>query len=161
MSVARGLAVLALIAALLVSVRLMLAASAPAGAASHPVCRTPIAILEGAEPRLGCGEEVAASCPGELAPGDLVELREAGCRVEPGGMGGAMRLLVRLPIEVNRASAAELELVDGIGPALAREIVEERERRGPFSSLADVERVRGIGPTTMARLGSQLSVSAP
>lgn len=58
-------------------------------------------------------------------------------------------------IDVNRASAAELALLPGIGPALAGRIVEDRERNGPFATLDDLVRVRGIGPAILAGLADE------
>ncbi|MCH7792129.1 MAG: ComEA family DNA-binding protein [Planctomycetes bacterium] len=55
-------------------------------------------------------------------------------------------------INVNIASAAELELLPGIGPTLAARIVADREANGPFASLDDVARVRGIGPRTVDKI---------
>jgi competence protein ComEA len=50
-------------------------------------------------------------------------------------------------INVNRASAAELEALPRIGPALAARIVADREANGPFSTVDALEsRVKGIGP---------------
>lgn len=49
-------------------------------------------------------------------------------------------------IDINTASAVELTLLPGIGPRLADRIVEDRERNGPFRSLDDLQRVRGVGP---------------
>ena len=49
-------------------------------------------------------------------------------------------------VDVNSATAQQLESVSGIGPSTARTIVQERERAGAFESLDDLaERVRGIG----------------
>lgn len=56
------------------------------------------------------------------------------------------------PLDLNRASAAELELLPGVGPRLARDIVELRTRRGGFSSLEALDDVRGIGPKKLAKL---------
>lgn len=55
-------------------------------------------------------------------------------------------------INVNIASAAELELLPGIGPTLAARIVADRAANGPFASLDDVARVRGIGPRTVDKI---------
>jgi competence ComEA-like helix-hairpin-helix protein len=55
------------------------------------------------------------------------------------------------PLDLNRASATDLEALPGIGPALARRIVDTRSRK-PFSSVDELERVPGIGPATVARL---------
>jgi competence protein ComEA len=60
-------------------------------------------------------------------------------------------------IDVNRADEAALERLPGIGPALARRIVEARAER-PFRSVEDLARVRGIGPATLARLGDLVTV---
>ena len=55
-------------------------------------------------------------------------------------------------INLNTASEAELDLLPGIGPALAGRIIAERERGGRFTSLRDLQRVRGIGPVTAEKL---------
>ena len=57
-----------------------------------------------------------------------------------------------LPIDVNAASAAELELLPGVGPATAAAIVTERERTGPFLTVDDLDRVPGIGPAKLGAL---------
>jgi len=56
------------------------------------------------------------------------------------------------PIDVNRASDAELQRLPGVGPATAAAIVTERDLNGPFSSFEDLERVPGIGPAKLAAL---------
>jgi len=55
-------------------------------------------------------------------------------------------------INLNTASEAELDLLPGIGPALAGRIIAERERGGRFTSLRDLQRVSGIGPRTAEKL---------
>jgi competence protein ComEA len=62
-------------------------------------------------------------------------------------------------LDLNQAGPADLELLPGIGPSLARRIVEDRERSGAFGSTQDLRRVRGIGDRTLARLRALLSVS--
>ncbi len=51
-----------------------------------------------------------------------------------------------MPVDVNVATADELESLPGVGPATATAIVTERERNGPFLDIDDLDRVPGIGP---------------
>jgi competence protein ComEA len=53
------------------------------------------------------------------------------------------------PVDVNRAGLTELESLPGVGPAIAAAIVDDRERYGPFVSVDDLIRVRGIGPAKL------------
>lgn len=56
------------------------------------------------------------------------------------------------PIDVNVATAVELDALPGVGPATATAIVTERERNGPFVSIDDLDRVPGIGPAKLDAL---------
>ena len=62
------------------------------------------------------------------------------------------------PVNVNIATAAELESLPGVGPATAAAIVDDRTRNGPFASVDDLERVPGIGPSKLAALREQVTV---
>jgi competence protein ComEA len=64
----------------------------------------------------------------------------------------------RGPVDVNTATAAELETLPGVGPATAAAIVDERTRNGPFASIDDLERVPGIGPAKLAALRGQVTL---
>lgn len=86
-----------------------------------------------------------------------------GCASDAGprrDLTGGERLLLGMALDVNRATAAELALVPGLSPRLAAELVADRERRGPFSAVEEVERVRGIGPARLARARPHLAVEA-
>ena len=65
------------------------------------------------------------------------------------------------PIDLNTATQAELELLPGIGPALAARIIASRQSDGLFEDVDDLDRVPGIGPKTMARLRPLIRVSPP
>ena len=58
----------------------------------------------------------------------------------------------RAPLDLNRATAEELETLPGIGAAKAAAILAARDAQGGFSSLDELEAVRGIGPALMAKL---------
>jgi len=55
-------------------------------------------------------------------------------------------------LDLNTATAADLEELPGIGPGLARSIVEYREAHGPFEVVEDLLLVPGIGPSRLAQI---------
>ncbi len=63
------------------------------------------------------------------------------------------------PLDVNRAAAAELAALPGVGPGLAQRIVEERERRGRFDSPEALRYVLGMGPKKLAAIRRFITVS--
>lgn len=61
-----------------------------------------------------------------------------------------------LAIDINTASAQELEQLDGVGPATAAKIVAYRELNGGFRSIDELDEVSGIGEAKMAAIRAQL-----
>ena len=61
-------------------------------------------------------------------------------------------------IDLNRATAVELQLLPGVGPALSERIVEYREAKGEFARIEDVMQVSGIGPKTFEAIRDYLTV---
>jgi competence protein ComEA len=55
-------------------------------------------------------------------------------------------------IDANSATWVEWSQINGIGDGLARRIVADREENGPFQSVEDLRRVKGIGPKTLEHL---------
>jgi len=62
-------------------------------------------------------------------------------------------------LDVDQADVDALDRLPGIGPALARRIVEDRDANGPFGSVDGLQRVRGIGPALAARLAPLVTFS--
>ena len=62
------------------------------------------------------------------------------------------------PVDLNVATAAQLESLPGIGPTTAAAIIDDRERNGPFAAVADLERVPGIGPAKLAAIADRVTV---
>ena len=56
---------------------------------------------------------------------------------------------VDFKIDLNQADWPELALMPNIGEQLAKRIVADRQAKGPFREVADLRRVRGIGPKTL------------
>ena len=63
----------------------------------------------------------------------------------------------QLTVDLDRATQAEIEALPGIGPALARRIVEERTQHGPFGSLEGLDRVKGVGKRLLERLAPHVT----
>ncbi len=71
-------------------------------------------------------------------------------------LGQKHRLIARL--NINTATAEELAALERIGPAMAARIVRYREEHGPFQAIEQVQRVKGIGPKTFARIRDRIGV---
>ena len=129
---------------------------APAPLRPATVACRPAVQVEG---RLLCGDAALAVlrtlCPWATpGDGDAVTLAD-GCA--PGGMPGDQLLALGVKLDVNSASAAELEALPGIGPTIARRIVADR----PYRSVAELRRVSGIGVARLAGLRDHVQVGIP
>lgn len=93
--------------------------------------------------------------PGD-APGSVSVLQPAGeaalsrHRAASERVGRPLRPGER--IDLNSAPASELVRLPRVGPALARRIVSDREANGPFRTVADLDRVTGVGPAILAEV---------
>lgn len=100
------------------------------------------------------GQRVYVPVAGEVDPASVpaggVDAMAEGPTAGPPGAGE--------PVDLNAATAAELETLPGIGPATAAAIVDDRDRHGPFASVDELERVPGIGPAKLAAVADLVTV---
>jgi competence protein ComEA len=61
-------------------------------------------------------------------------------------------LEARFLVDINAADWAEISQIPGIGPTLARRIVDTRQQNGPFADHEQLRKVQGIGPRTLERM---------
>ncbi|RKH33270.1 helix-hairpin-helix domain-containing protein [Corallococcus praedator] len=88
-------------------------------------------------------------CPPEAVRLDSAGLATCGPGTVP---TGARALALGLKLDLNAASEAELALVPGVGPDLARRLVMAREEQGRFTSWDDVDAVPGVGSAKLQTL---------
>ena len=62
------------------------------------------------------------------------------------------------PININRATLAQFDSLDGIGPVIAKRIIEYRKVNGTFATVEDLQKVRGIGVAKFANIKSKVRV---
>jgi competence protein ComEA len=100
-----------------------------------------------------------AGAPGQAPTQDKTIPSGSRVEVQPSGgyrltaMSGAKLLTLGLPLDLNRASAADLEAVPGIGPVLAKKIIDYRQAHGPFKQIDELEeKVLGFGPKNLEKL---------
>lgn len=100
---------------------------------------------------LADGEKVYVPTAGE-APPTPPEEPAASARTAPVDLGVGR-------LDINKATAAELEALPAIGPKTAQAIVEYRQANGPFRSVEDLLKVKGIGEATLAKIRNLITVS--
>ncbi len=84
-----------------------------------------------------------------IPSGSRVEITEDGS-YQVTRLAGAQLLVLGLPIDLNRATAQDLDAIPGIGPVLAQRIVDYRQAHGPFKKVEELEeKVLGVGPQKM------------
>ena len=157
--------------------RIVLLASAVAPAAARWVpsgsdAEAPgISCADAEVAELARGERVRAVCAGDRdaaarfgcpgAPPPRAGERQvlaADCSASYESLAGAQLLMLGRKLDVNRASAEDLADLPGVGPGLASRIVRERVASGSFRSMADLERVPGMGATRAGALAEAAEV---
>jgi competence protein ComEA len=88
--------------------------------------------------------------------------------IAQGGLSGRLieidrveKLTANFQVDLNTAELPELITLPDIGPAIAQRILDYRKQYGPFTEVAELRRVKGIGPKTFERLKPYLLPIAP
>ena len=71
---------------------------------------------------------------------------------------GSKAVTPRGPININRATASDLDVLDGIGPVIAKRIIAFRTTNGPFTAIEDLLKVSGIGDAKFAQFKEKIRV---
>jgi len=77
---------------------------------------------------------------------------------DAGAGEGAAGTATQTPVSLNSATAAQLDTLDGVGPATAQKILDWRREHGGFRSIDDLGEVPGIGPKRMAALRGKVQL---
>jgi competence protein ComEA len=104
-----------------------------------------------------CWIALTLACVSSVGQAQPPESTAAAHAAKPCGEPAAVG---REPIELNSASAEQLERLPGIGPTRARAILELRARLKRFTRLEDLLRVRGIGRATFRKLRPLITLHA-
>lgn len=113
-----------------------------------PVCDGCQVVIPGSgNGRVVPPEQVAGATPAAVSPGLAQNSAASGSATT----GGAV-------IDLNTASAEELQTLDGVGPATAAKIIAWRQSHGRFSEVAELQEIDGIGSKTFARLKDHVRV---
>lgn len=98
-----------------------------------------------------------------LADGEqiLVPRQAAETAAPPGpgpGASSEVQSLAGAKVNINTASAAQLDALPGVGASTAQKIIADREANGPFKTIEDLKRVSGIGEKKFASLSDAICV---
>jgi competence protein ComEA len=111
----------------------------------------------------GSRMDVAIQAAGGLLPGaeaedvNLAEELKDGQQINIPGIVDTSHVNVGR-ININTASADELDTLPGVGPTTAQAIVDYRLQNGPFQVIQDIQKVPGVGPATYALIQDYINV---
>ena len=71
---------------------------------------------------------------------------------------GSSKVKLSGPVNINTATAAQLDALPGIGPVMAARIITYREKNGPFKSVEDLRKVSGMGASKFNALQNQIRI---
>jgi len=70
----------------------------------------------------------------------------------------ALSSLAFAAVDLNSATAQDLQALKGVGPAKAKAIIEYRDKNGPFKSVDELDKVKGFSAKTVEKLRSELTI---
>jgi competence ComEA-like helix-hairpin-helix protein len=76
-------------------------------------------------------------------------------------VAGAKKSPPSKPVDLNAASAKELQQLPGVGPVTAQRIIDLRQKSGRFHRVEDLLAVRGISPKKLDAMRPYVTVSSP
>jgi competence protein ComEA len=91
-----------------------------------------------------------------IAAAPAAAAQEAGARQQPPKAAPAVSAL-----NINTATAADLQKLPGVGAATAERIVEYRQKNGPFKKIEELMNVRGIGEKSFLKLKPLITAAPP
>ncbi len=106
------------------------------------------------------GPQTAEKSDDALVPGSRLEITAEG-EVSLERMPAERLLTLGLALDLNTATAEDLEALPGIGPALAQRIIQHRQSRGSYKKVEDLLAVYGIGQKKLVQLKPLVTVSSP
>lgn len=89
---------------------------------------------------------------GEAEPPDVVPASGGSSAGTPVGGAGSSTVSSPEPVDLNAATAEQLDTLPGVGPSTASAILAYRNEHGPFSSVDDLLEVRGIGEAKLEQI---------
>jgi competence protein ComEA len=140
-----------------------------AGAVRHPGVyelhdgdRVKDAVTRAGGPRAGADVN-AINLAAKVADGQQVVVPRRGAAASAAGeasagTGAGESGAAQPPISLNSATAAQLDTLDGVGPATAQKILDWRREHGGFRSIDDLGEVPGIGPKRLAALRGKVQL---
>jgi competence protein ComEA len=100
-------------------------------------------------------EAASVDLAAPLADGEQVLVPAAvvgGVAVASGAAGPSATATPTAPVDLNTATAEQLDALPGIGPTTAQKIIDYRQQHGPYTSVDDLDAISGIGPAKIDSL---------
>lgn len=99
------------------------------------------------------------SVPSRSAQATKMAVASTTAALEPARKGATATPTVTFPINLNTATAQELEALPSIGPAKSAQIIAYRQQKGPFKKIEDLQNIPGFGPATFEKLKDLITVT--